>query len=92
MREDQKLVFGYYDQSGKESKEFKDRYADKEEIFVQALLLICAICQDNQHNLSLFCGEIRSFFEFIGVLKGPCELLFQLFGFNSIALDMLETT
>ena len=52
--------------------------------------MIVAICQDNKSNLTLFCEEIRTFFEFIGIVKGPCEFLFQLFGFNFTALQILE--
>jgi len=79
------------DRTNKDPKESKELYSDKEELFTEALLLICAICQDNEVNLRLFCDDIKSFFEFIGVVKGPFELLFQLFGFNFIALDILES-
>lgn len=71
IRSDRKMMRNY-ERSIEDEKLTKEMSYDKEEILVQALVLITAICKENKQNLAIFCSSIRTFIEFIGVAKGTC--------------------
>ena len=71
IRSERKMMRNY-ERSIEDEKVAREMPYDKEEILVQALVLITAICKDNKQNLAIFCSSIRIFIEFMGVAKGTC--------------------
>lgn len=51
---------------------------------------MAGICKNNKENIIKFSDQIKVYFEHIGKIKGNIELLYHIYAFNMIGLDIIK--
>lgn len=70
--------------------ETSGEYNEEEHIYFQVCLILAAICKDHKDNITRFTLGLKGFFEQVGKVKAALELLYHVFAFSRVGLEVLE--